>query len=1677
MLRKTFLFFFILFSCCYLVSGQILGNEWIVPGQRYFKIPVAESGIYALRQQDLLSAGVPLGTLSTRQLQIFHRGVEQAIYVSGELNSDFSFDNNDTLIFYGIKNDGFLDSMLYRNPSFQPHKFYNLYSDTTAFFLTWSNSPNGKRMSFNLSSSGSPESFHIEDALMLFSESYEKGHVYSIETTLSTWDRGEGWTSGGIIKYINSAPAIRTYTIDVNNLVAGQNPVLEMVLAGGNQQYHVVDILLGDPAAPKAVFSLDTFLNHTTQYFIREISNSHFDGNQLRVSIRVKGFGQAQDVVSVNYIRLKYPQSVSMNGRQERWLEFPAKANAFVSVSGSSSIPGVPRVYDISDRSNIRILSSSGSGSLNFQIANNTNRNSRVFVSSPATYKFSPRIFEVSMTPYSTTSEYIIISHPKLMSKANEYASYRQSVPGGKYSVLVADILKLYNLFTYGEKSPAAIRQFMAHQLANGDPQYLFIIGKGLEINYNGLGPYYRHNPSLYINHPDRLQRVEDLVPAAGLPGSDLIFTMGLGGASTHVTKVATGRIPARTPEDVDAYLNKIREHEDPTQNPNAMWRKRLVHLSGGTDLGQNQMFRNHMNKLKAIAEGHFFGGKVKSFSKNSTNYSQVINISDDINSGVSYVTFYGHSAPFTSDVDIGFVSFPVYGYNNKGKYPMLFLNGCSSVNIYGTLYSFAEDWIQTPNKGAILCLGHTDAGYPYQLERYSEIMYRRLFTDTSNMHHPVGHLQLGVISQFISGFSDEVSIATVQQMALIGDPGARVYAPGFNHFNKSVTDYAISNTSIFVKSFTGDKVTASTDSFAIGIVIQNPGITNKDSFEVCISRTIGAAKVIEYSGQKFAPVLNTDTIYFKIKNNESDLFGLNRFDIFIDCKDSIPEIDNVINNRASLEYFMPQSGVICLFPKEYSVVHHQPVNFIAQSTDILEKPKNYFIEIDTSYLFNSPFRKSNVIMGSSIIKWPNVNLLEATLANDSIVYYWRVRPAEIPSGADTVWANSSFIYINKSPDGWSQSEFPQFLKDDLWHIERDLDAKKWFFEKTETTLEVHTSGPVFDNINPDMPPTQANQTYIKLNGLPIVFAGMIWLNCFEDVIIAMTFDRITGQPYINKNIFSCGRNRHIVNSIHTTQTSILKKYLDEVKPGDYVLMVSLGKLTFADWDSETKEKFKSALGSKFIDSLANDDGFLIFGKKGATEPMFEKYSKGPILFDTLLNGSYTTGKITSTLIGPAYEWGTLFRNFTAIDHDNYQLKLIRYNTNGNSDTLNIPQKDSLDLAFIDADMYPYLKLHAVVTDTSENIFPPQLNRWQVIYSPVPEGTLDPITAGIEQYNIAKKKEGEKTKLSFVFSNITDLDFKDTVRVRYIIRNMDRGKTDTSMVKLGKLPANGTINFEHEINTKEFGGRNSFQVFVNPRLQREQYYHNNALELGFDVDVDRINPLLDVLFDGAHIMDGDIVSPSPLITIVINDENKLLLIEDTTGIQIFLKRPGAQIEEKIYLSDKDIIRYGQVGGRSNTFTVEYNPKNLPDGIYELIVQGTDASKNKSGVNFYRIKFQVINQSTITHFYPYPNPFSSSTRFVFTLTGNELPEDLKIQIMTVTGRVVREITRQELGPLRIGHNKSEYAWDGTDEFGDRLANGVYLYKVIIKNKGDNFKHNSTSGDKAFKNNIGKLYILR
>jgi len=72
-----------------------------------------------------------------------------------------------------------------------------------------------------------------------------------------------------------------------------------------------------------------------------------------------------------------------------------------------------------------------------------------------------------------------------------------------------------------------------------------------------------------------------------------------------------------------------------------------------------------------------------------------------------------------------------------------------------------------------------------------------------------------------------------------------------------------------------------------------------------------------------------------------------------------------------------------------------------------------------------------------------------------------------------------------------------------------------------------------------------------------------------------------------------------------------------------------------------------------------------------------------------------------------------------------------------------------------------------------------------------------------------------------------------------------------------------------------------------------------------------------------------------------------------------------------------------------------------------------------------------------------------------------------------------LSKEQLGNIRVGVNRTDYKWDGTDEFGNKLANGIYLYRVITSHSdGETINpYRNENVDGFFTKGFGKLAILR
>jgi hypothetical protein len=343
---------------------------------------------------------------------------------------------------------------------------------------------------------------------------------------------------------------------------------------------------------------------------------------------------------------------------------------------------------------------------------------------------------------------------------------------------------------------------------------------------------------------------------------------------------------------------------------------------------------------------------------------------------------------------------------------------------------------------------------------------------------------------------------------------------------------------------------------------------------------------------------------------------------------------------------------------------------------------------------------------------------------------------------------------------------------------------------------------------------------------------------------------------------------------------------------------------------------------------------------------------------------------------------------------------------------------------------------------------------------------------------------GEPQNFGIAFKNISPIAF-DSMQIKMNITDHNNVAHAIVLPRGKALVSGDTLSVNYQLDTKSYPGSNTIYLEVNPPPgQPEQYHFNNFLYKNFYVNSETRNPQLDVTFDNIHILNEDIVSARPHIQIKLSSQSSYILVTDTSSISVQVRYPDQSIHT--YGFNTDTLRFTPATtGGNNAATVDFTPSfskqiNPAGDEYELIVAGKDALGNTAGTTPYRVSFKVITKPMISNMLNYPNPFTTSTAFVFTVTGTDVPQNLKIQILTITGKIVREITKEELGPIHVGRNITEFKWNGTDMYGQRLANGVYLYHVVTNLDGkslDKYKAAGDNTDKFFNNGYGKMYLMR
>lgn len=1690
-MKKLLTIFFLLYTMN--VLAQSFNNEWIDYSKTYYKFKVGASGLYRIPQSAL--AGINLGNTDVSSFQLWRNGEEVAIYTSSQTGVLAA---GGFIEFWGEANDGKADQVLYRNPLDQINNSKSLFTDTAAYFLTINTAGNNKRLvpTANTIPAGAvAEPYFMHTAGIYLNESIHLGPYegsVSSPAISASFEGGEGWTS-------NEMSQGQTRTITQSGLFpftgsGAPQMQVKMSVVGNSSHNRVVQLKLNNTEVFNTTLNQFEYSRLSGTLPITVLTGAS-------ESIQVSNVTTiANNRIKIGTIEMVYPRSFNFGGASNFRFKLPGTtaAGKYLEIAGFNT-SGASILYDLS--SGRRYDADASNPSLVKIYVQPSVANADVVLVNTATARminsFEARNF-VDYSAAANQGDYLMITHKAILNGSGgsqpveEYRAYRSSQAGGGYNAKIYLIDQLTDQFAYGIKnSPLSVRNFlrMARSKFQGTVKNTFIVGRG--VKYTSA----RNNESNPI-----IERL-NLIPTFGEPASDVLLAAE-GNSSIPLTPI--GRVSVINGDELAIYLNKVKQYEQqliPTSGAEASaWKKNVIHMVGSNNQGEINQLAGYLKAHEAIIRDTLYGAQVTDFIKSSIPGSEQTateRLKNLMNSGVNLLTYFGHSAATTLAYNLEDPS----NYSNYGKYPVFHMMGCNVGDIFifdqtrvSNINTVSEKYLFANEQGSIGMMAGTSFGYIPQLGKYNGELYKLLSRTGYGL--TLGELmQQAVVNYFaVSGGQSLLhDRAQAEEYTLNGDPGIRLY-----QFNKP--DYAIEDAMVSVAP---GIISVAEPSFSIKAKVLNLGKAVNRNLIIELKRTYPDLSTRVVRRDTIPGIRYADSINYKIDIDPVIDKGANKFTITIDPENNFDELfEN--NNTITRDVFIYEDDIKPVYPYDLSIVNKQGIVFAASTGNPFAEPRSYIMEIDTSRSFNSAAKLSQTKSSAGGV----IEFTPGVTFKDSIVYYWRV--AAVAAGdQQLVWSSASFTYMPGVNYGYGQSHPDQFDN----RLNENISLKEsgiWVYDSLKSTITI--SNAIYPTITPISVrdyALQIDDVYQQyfFQGPPVLASNpqqkslRFYLINNRDMTAVNNIDLGTTGRYGSYKPIPWNNNakpEFFQFDISTPESRrTVMNFLDSIPSGYYVGLTS-GQMEPmilpSAWQADTTvfgsnvslyHKLK-AIGLTQLDLVQDTVPYIFIYQKGKSTPLAQVVGtdvRDMLKATTTVPVSRTTGILKSSVFSKAKSWNELIWDGSSLENpstDQAFITVSGIDKNGAESKLieGIPvSQKKVDLSSINAQNYPGLRVSLQSSDTT-NRSPYQLKYWSVYGSSVPEGAVAP---NLYYNRIDTVDVGAPLNWGIAFKNVSTTDF-DSLKVKLAIRNRDNIETIIPVSNLKPLIAGDTVRINIPISTKSLAGSNLALLEFNPGMhQPEQHQFNNFIYRNFYVRGDTTNPYLDVTFDGARILNRDIVSSKPNIIMKLTDDSQYMLLNNTELIKVQLKHPDGLVRDYQFNNDTLVLTPpGQGGNSGNTATVTFKPNLLADGDYELIVGAKDQSGNTAGALNYRIAFQVINKPMISNLLNYPNPFTSSTAFVFTLTGSDIPQNIRIQILTVTGKIVREITKAELGPLRIGRNITEFKWDGTDQYGQKLGNGVYLYRVLTNLNGrslDKYSTKDNNTDQYFNKGYGKMVLIR
>jgi Peptidase family C25 len=656
------------------------------------KIMVEHDGFYRLSLEELRANGFD-SLENPQNIRMFTGGIEQAVKV----NSDGSID------FFGKQTTS----------RWSAKKTYWLKHDEIA----------GKRMQTSIVKfDESIENRQINDELK-----NEAKHFRAIYVANGEHDN---FYSASLF---NANPY--SQTIDLHGFTDSDQTVLEIATQGYTNNFHQVSVLLNDTEI--GVLNFNSQSRSVTRFSVPN-GVLHADENTLKFISSV-----SSGTSLLEYAKLSYQKNATAN---DNLLKFELPANRQIRVDGfeKKSL----NVLDITNPDNVAeiLVQPIADREENYYFTLNAESENRTIWSQVEHFESVAEIkteVESNLKDFDTKTDFVILTREKFRT-ALEPLKERREREGLQPQII--DVEDVYDEFNFGEKSPAAIKDFMKFATDNWriSPRYLLLVGDSSS------------DPKQYLPTSS-----EDLIPS--YMADTIYFPMEASSDDSYtdfnndkIADVPTGRFSVKTEAEVENIIDKIIRFEDmPTEH-----RQRSALLVSDAPISYNFSEMSDEVQLSLPAKMT----KVKINRNDGTSDFVRQNLLGSINRGFDIVNFLGHgnTANWTSASLLRSSDGPAL--TNETKPSIFVMLACLNGSFAESDVSLAESLQNAPHGGAVAVWASSGLTYAYGQVEMSKSFYRKIYGQPNT--------RIGDAIKYAKGTMQDADIRRFS--ILFGDPTMR---------------------------------------------------------------------------------------------------------------------------------------------------------------------------------------------------------------------------------------------------------------------------------------------------------------------------------------------------------------------------------------------------------------------------------------------------------------------------------------------------------------------------------------------------------------------------------------------------------------------------------------------------------------------------------------------------------------------------------------------------------------------------------------------------------------------------------------------------------------------------------------------------------------------------------------